>query len=326
MPHLSWRLKLLILGPATYLALSAALGVLLANVALHPLRWPLSAGAFERAQSRLSAVGGHVESVAMRTGDGVVLSGWEFSPPPSEWNGHSVLSLHGVVDNRESGVSMAIRLVSHRYRVLTPDARASGISGGAYATYGVIERDDIRAWVARLRETQPGGCIHGLGGSMGAAQLLQATGDPTLFCDIVAESSFESFREVAFDRVGQPLGIGPWLGRTLLRPAIEVGFLAARLRTGVDLSAADPARVLRTSTTPVLLIHGLADTNIPPRHASALAASNPDHVALWLVPGATHVAAWRAAPEEYPARVLAFFAAHEPHQANAGVRAAGRSD
>jgi dipeptidyl aminopeptidase/acylaminoacyl peptidase len=309
-----WPLGIFIMAAVLYLVASVVLGVLLAENALHPPRRPLRVDAEARARTRVETAGGHLEAVTMTTRDGVALHAWLFSPPDRAWNGHAVLSLHGVADNRESGVAMATRLVSRGYRVLTPDARASGSSGGAYATYGVLERDDIREWVTWLRAReprQPAGCVHGLGGSMGAAQLLQAIADATLLCDVVAEGSFSSFREVAFDRVGQQLGTGPWLGRSLLRPAIEVGFLTARLRVGADVSAADPARVLHDSTTPVLLIHGLADRNMPLRHASALAASNPGHVTLWLVPGATHTAAWAAAPDEYPARVLAFFAAHE---------------
>jgi len=119
---------------------------------------------------------------------------------------------------------------------------------------------------------------------------------------------------VAYDRVGQRVGTGPWLGRTLLRPAIEVGFMTGRIRTGIDLSEAYPLRMVRSTTTPVLLIHGLADRNMPLRHAEALAAANPEYVTLWLVPGATHAAAWAAAPVEYPARVLAFFASHESQE------------
>lgn len=294
-----------------YATLSAALGGVLSEAALHPPRRALRPDAEERARRRVEQVGGHLEAVALETRDKVDLRAWLFSPAPDAWNGHAVLSLHGVADNRESGASFAALLVSHGYRVLTPDARASGSSGGAYATYGVLERDDIRAWVAWLRARQPAGCIHGIGGSMGGAQLLQALGEPELFCDAVSESSFATFREVSYDRVGQRVGTGPWLGRFLLRPAIEAGFLIARLRTGINVADANPMRTLRTSRTPVLLIHGLADHNMPLRHAEALAASNPDHVTLWLVPNATHVAAWAAAPQEYPARVLAFFAAHE---------------
>jgi dipeptidyl aminopeptidase/acylaminoacyl peptidase len=322
----SWRFAALIIAGALYLVLSTALGIVLGETALHPPRRALRPDAESRARTRVGQAGGHLDTVTLTTRDGVALQAWLFSPAAGAWNGHAVLSLHGVGDNRESGVSMAARLVSQGYRVLTPDARASGSSGGAIATYGVLERDDIREWVAWLRARQPAGCIHGLGGSMGAAQLLQALSDPTLFCDAVAESSFESFREVAFDRVGQQLGTGPWLGWTLLRPAIEVGFLSVRLRTGLDLSDANPARILRASTTPVLLIHGLADRNMPLRHAYALAASNPDHVTLWLVPGATHVAAWAAAPTEYPAQVLTFFAAHEQDHLPEAASGQGNSE
>jgi dipeptidyl aminopeptidase/acylaminoacyl peptidase len=304
-----WRFGLLMIALAVYLALSTALGVVLGEAALHPPRRAFTPGAEQRAQARAERAGGQLENVALTTDDGVMLRAWCLTP--RTWKGHSVLSLHGVGDNRENGVALATMLVAHGYRVLMPDARAHGVSGGAYATYGVLEREDIRQWVAWLRSRQPSGCVHGLGASMGAAQLLQAVTDPTLFCDVVAESSFESFREVAFDRIGQRVGTGPWLGRTLLRPVVEAGFVSVRLRDHVDLTAADPTRALRETRTPVLLIHGLADRNMPVRHAYALAASNPERVTLWLVEGATHAAAWAAAPDAYPVRVLGFFAAHE---------------
>ena len=311
---------------AVYGAGSVALGFVLAELALHPGRRVMSADAEQRARARVAAVGGRLDQVEITTHDRMVLRGWQFSPPAAAWNGNSVLALHGVGDNRESQVPMAVRLVARGYMVVTPDARASGLSDGVDASYGVIERDDIHEWVTWLRTRQAYGCIHGLGGSMGAAQLLQALEvDPPLFCDVVAESPFESFREVAYDRVGQRVGTGPWLGRTVLRPAIEVGFLSAWLRTGVDLTDANPLRVLqrRDTRTPVLLIHGLADRNIPPRHSRDLAAANPDHVVAWFIPGGGHVSAWSAAPVEYPARVLAFFASHELGSRDAAVAVGG---
>lgn len=305
-----------------YAVASVLLGVVLGEVALHPPRQMVTSGAEPRARERVGRVGAQLEDVTLTTADGVTLRAWFFTPREGDWNGHSVLTLHGVTDNREHGVKLATMLLEHGYRVLVPDARGHGDSGGI-ATYGVLERNDIHQWVAWLRARQPGGCVHGMGGSMGAAQLLQAIADPTdpadpaeptLFCDAIAESSFASFREVAFDRVGQRVGTGPWLGRTLLRPAVEVGFLSVRLQRHVNLADANPARALRDTKTPVLLIHGLADRNMPLRHAYALAASNPTQVTLWLVDGATHTAAWTAAPDAYPTRVLSFFAAHEPHQ------------
>ncbi len=314
----SWLSITVLVLAIVYGVASVLLGVVLGEVALHPPRQMVTFGAEPRARERVGRVGAQLEDVTLTTSDGVRLRAWFLTPRERDWNGHSVLTLHGVTDNREHGVKLATLLLEHGYRVLVPDARGHGDSGGI-ATYGVLERNDIRQWVAWLRARQAGGCVHGMGGSMGAAQLLQAIADPaepTLFCDAIAESSFASFREVAFDRVGQRVGTGPWLGRTLLRPAVEVGFLSVRLQRHVNLGDADPARALRDTKTPVLLIHGLADRNMPLRHAYALAASNPTHATLWLVDGATHSAAWSAAPDAYPTRILSFFAAHEPHDAD----------
>ena len=63
-------------------------------------------------------------------------------------------------------------------------------------------------------------------------------------------------------------------------------------------------------STPVLLIHGVDDTNIYPAHSQTLAAHNRRYITLWLVPGARHTAAFGAAPQEFPRRVLAWFSEH----------------
>jgi hypothetical protein len=65
--------------------------------------------------------------------------------------------------------------------------------------------------------------------SANAAQLLQSLDTHPNFCAVAAESSFSNFREIAYDRMGQPFHLGPWFGRTILRPLIEVAFLRARL-------------------------------------------------------------------------------------------------
>src|SRR5947208_14963267 len=68
---------------------------------------------------------------------------------------------------------------------------------------------------------------------------------------------------------------------------------------------------LKSSTIPVLLIHGEADINILPRHSRILARANPAHIQLWLVPGARHGGAASVAPQEFWFRVLNFLAQHD---------------
>jgi pimeloyl-ACP methyl ester carboxylesterase len=123
---------------------------------------------------------------------------------------------------------------------------------------------------------------------------------------VVAEAPYSSFREVAFDRLGQAFETGPWLGKTLFRPILWSGLLYGRWKYGVDLDAASPERALAGISVPLLLIHGSVDDNVPLRHCLTLRDGGPDRV-LWEVPGAHHTAALETAPAEYEARVLAFF-------------------
>jgi uncharacterized protein len=302
-------LKWLLTLGVVYLVLCTVIGIYLAEVAVKPFRReiPLDALAVDRA--KLQPLGAEIAEVSIEGSDRTPLRAWLYSP--KQPNGHAVLALHGVSANRRSLIGYAEMMVKAGYTVLTPDARAHGASGGAIATYGVLERADIESWLKWLRARQHG-CIHAFGSSMGAAQVLQIVDGPNALCSAVAEAPFSTFREIAYDRVGQYIKVGDWLGRTLMRPAVEVGFITARLRYGVDLDLADPARHLLHTRTPVLLIHGLADTNIPPRHVQFMHAANPAMLTTWLVDGARHVGAWRKEPAAYETRVLGFFAAHQP--------------
>ena len=79
-----------------------------------------------------------------------------------------------------------------------------------------------------------------------------------------------------------------------------------RARYGVNLWQASPVDALRTTTTPVLLIHGTADTNIVLHHSRELHAINPTHTELWEVHGAGHVASLGTSRQEYIRRVTSW--------------------
>ena len=144
---------------------------------------------------------------------------------------------------------------------------------------------------------------------MGAAQLLQSLNGDPIFCAVAAESSFSDLREIGFDRVGQYFHTGDWLGRTLLRPIIEFAFLYARWKYGFDLNQVSPLVAVSKTKTPVLLIHGQIDSNIPLRHSRQIKDAAPA-VVLWEVPAADHCGAISVAPEEFQSRVLNWFASH----------------
>ena len=144
---------------------------------------------------------------------------------------------------------------------------------------------------------------------MGAGILLQALGKGSRFCAVAAESPFSTFRDVAYDRLGQTVGCGSWLGRTLFQPVVESGFLDARLRYGVNLNLASAAAAVARTPVPILLIHGTMDRNIPPAHSKRIQQHVAGQVVLWEVPGAGHAGALAQAPGEFERRVLEWFAA-----------------
>jgi fermentation-respiration switch protein FrsA (DUF1100 family) len=90
---------------------------------------------------------------------------------------------------------------------------------------------------------------------------------------------------------------------------VWAAFEYAGFKYGLDFRAASPENVIGGASTPVLLIHGLEDTNIYPVHSRILASRN-QAVRLWLVPGAKHTAAFSVAPEEFQRRVLSWCSEH----------------
>ncbi len=242
------------------------------------------------------------QPAVLQAADGIQLQAWFFRP--AEFNGGAVLLLHGIGDTRLGMTGHLQYLLRNGYAALTPDARGHGSSGGGLVTYGLKEARDTAMW-AQWLDGQPGvERIYGLGESMGAGVLIQSLVYHPGFRAIVAECPFSTFEDVAEYRVGSRLlPLVAW-------PVVRMASWYSRLRYGVDVMRASPIAALRRSKTPVLLIHGTADVNIPPQESRDLHAANPASTVLWEVAGATHVAAQTAEPREYPRRVLSWFGSH----------------
>jgi len=215
-----------------YCSFSVVLAVLLGELAFRPQRMPV--GGRQSAEAMAARFGAGLQDVSISALDGAQLRGWFASPAHS--NGDAVILLHGVGDNRRGMVGFAELFFSKGYAVLLPDSRAQGESGGKFPTYGVRETDDVHRWFEWLVTQQRPRCIFGMGESMGAAILLQSVEEETRFCAVVAESPFASLRRIAYVRVGQFAGMGPWLGKTVLRPAVELAFLYGKITRGVWLT------------------------------------------------------------------------------------------
>lgn len=298
------RLRRVLLAVFLYITFCAVAGVFIADGALHPARRLLTENEVNAARESARVLDAELDDASITAADGAVMRAWTIHP--RHGNGDAVILLHGAGDNRVGMTGYARLLLGHGFIVLMPDARAHGVGGGAVASYGLVERNDIRQWFDFLTVKDHPRCIFGFGESMGAAQVLQSLAAGTRFCAVAAESPFSNFREIAYDRMGQPFHLGPWVGRTVLRPVVEAAFLRARWKYGLNMDLVSPEDAVAATNVPVLLIHGQIDSNIPIRHSRRIHERNPTSQ-LWEVPGADHCGALSAAPQEFVRRLVGWF-------------------
>lgn len=265
--------------------------------------------------NRVSPSPEEADAVARQTGatwtdaqvtarDGARLDAWFFRP--REPNGSVAILLHGVSDTRRGVLGHAAFLLRSGFSVLTPDSRGHGASGGDLITYGLREAGDVHAWSDWLFRKPEVKRLYGLGESLGAAILLQSLPKEPRFRAIVAECPFATFEEVAYDRMARISR----MPKPVFWPVVHLGFSYVRLRYGLDLWRASPAEAVRSTTVPILLIHGTADTHIPVNHSEQLHALNPAATRLWEIQGAEHVAGLSQDPELYAKTVVNWFVSH----------------
>jgi uncharacterized protein len=216
--------------------------------------------------------------------------------------------LHGIGDSRASATGFAEMFLGRGYSALAPDSRAHGESGGDMVTYGLLEKQDVLEWAHWL---QSRGCskVYGLGESLGASILIQASAAEPAFAAIVAESAYADLQDAAEYRFERMLPMRASLAGPLAWAAVVNGKLYARLAYGLNFDAASPLEAIRHTRTPILLIHGLADDQTPPEHSKRLAENDPS-AELWLVPGLRHSSAYVAGAGEYQKRIFDWFGRH----------------
>jgi alpha-beta hydrolase superfamily lysophospholipase len=308
-------LILLLLPPI----LAGIAGWLVAPGFLHPIRRELTPDLIREADASFSHSGGHREDFNVRAPDGTGLRGWIVRPDHP--NGSWVLLFHGVADNRMGVIGQSEFLLLAGYSVVMMDARAHGASEGQLATYGWLERNDTRAIIDALRESELRPClsvplpgspcrglahIFSLGESMGAGIALQSAGDDPRIEAVVAEASFATLREASYDYAG--LRRSPLLGKTLFAPFSWTLLYRGEKLTGLPVAEVSPVKAVSTRAFPVLLICDEKDEALPCRHTERIYAAALGPKQIWEVPGAFHTAALGFQPAEFQRRVLDFFA------------------
>jgi hypothetical protein len=207
--------------------------------------------------------------------DGVALRGWLFpAAADGPGRGTTVVYLHGVGDNRASGVWIAERLVRRGFDVLAYDSRAHGASGGDGCTYGFHERRDL----SRALDAAGARRVVALGVSLGGAVALQAAPDEPRVAAVVAVAAFSDLEAIARDRAPAFASDGQ------IRAALAIAEREGRFRVA-EVSQLAAARRLRV---PVLLVHGEEDRETRPIHSRRILEALGGRGRLRLVAGTGH--------------------------------------
>jgi pimeloyl-ACP methyl ester carboxylesterase len=212
------------------------------------------------------------EAVVFSSG-GERLEGWLFRGDGER--GPLVVYLHGIADNRQSGVGIAERLLPRGYDVLTFDARAHGRSGGGACTYGYHERHDVGRALDAI--AAPRAIL--VGHSLGAAVALQAAAVDPRIAGVVAASAFSDLPTVVRERARWLLLPGPFVEAALARAGEAASFPPGE---------ASPLALAARIVAPVLLLHGAADRRTPPSHSEKIHAALRGPRRLVLLPGVGH--------------------------------------
>jgi uncharacterized protein len=203
---------------------------------------------------------------------GLALSGWRCAARGPRRG--TIVYLHGIADNRASGIGVIRRYLPEGFDVLAYDSRRHGQSEGDICTYGYYEKQDLRSLIDSVAE----GPVILFGTSLGAAIAMQeAAADPRVTMVIAAEI-FSDLRTVAVERA--PSILPSWM--------IDKAFAVAESRGRFVVADVSPVDAAKRLTIPVLLIHGAEDADTRPSHSERVFAALRGPRRLLLVPGAGH--------------------------------------
>jgi dipeptidyl aminopeptidase/acylaminoacyl peptidase len=254
------------------------------------------------------------ESVSFPTSDGLTLRGW-FIPAGTalrersqqgemSWNTcATILVGHGYPFDKANILRHALFL-HPRFHLLVFDFRYFGESDGAYTTAGLLETRDVQAAVeyVKSRSDVNPERIGALGFSMSASAFI-LTRHPDVKA-IVADSPYATLEGLIARQFFFLPGFTKW-------PLVALTKLYAWLFLGLRVSDAAPAEVVRDLNTPLLLIHGDADSQIPLEHSQTIYANaNSDTTQFWIVPEGDHGFAHALEGYRYEVRVRKFFEQH----------------
>lgn len=238
------------------------------------------------------------ENISFVTSDGLKLKGWFI---PNKESDAVVLVGHGYPFDK-ANILQATHFLADKYNLLLFDFRYFGGSEGVYSTGGVKESKDILAAIEFLKDEKKFTKIGAIGFSMGGAAILMSESKDL---DAIVVDSTYATMDLILER------LYAFFPGILKSPFVGLTKFYGLLFFKINANEVSPLNSIKEFESPILLIHGEKDSQIPVENTRLLYEnSNKNRTELWIVPNADHGMAFALYPEEYKNRIIQFFDKH----------------
>lgn len=239
------------------------------------------------------------EEIEVESVDGNILHGW-YIPPT---NGAVIMALHGYKWNRSGFIEEAEMLTRHGFGFLFVSIRAHDVNDGELIAFGLNEMPDIDAWFNFLltREEVNPEAIAIFGESLGGSMAIQYAALNPQIKAVATHSAFSSMRDTIETSIRFFTGLPPFP----FAPMIQFW---AEWEIGGDIDDINASHwISEISPRPVFIMHGLKDTTVSPQSGNILFDAAEEPKELWTEAELGHGGFEREFPEEFEARLVAYF-------------------
>ncbi|MFD2115169.1 alpha/beta fold hydrolase [Paenibacillus yanchengensis] len=243
------------------------------------------------------------ETWQLTSEDGLKLVGY-YIPAKIKTN-KTVLLAHGYTSQgKDMGGFAKFYYERLGYNVFMPDSRGHGASEGNYIGFGWIDRKDYLLWIKEVINKIGNNAqivLHGI--SMGGAAVMMISGEklPEQVKVIIEDCGYTSVEDELKYQLKRMYKLPSF-------PILQTTSLLTKVRAGYHFHEASSLKQLENNNTPMLFIHGDADTFVPSEMVWQVYDACKAEKDVLIIEGAAHGMAFSVGRSIYEKKVTEFIA------------------
>ena len=210
-----------------------------------------------------------------------------------------VILVHGYTANAKSMLSLADKYYKKGFSILAPDQRAHGQSEGTYTTFGIKEKEDMKARISWIKDMDKDAKIIVHGESMGAATtMFLAADNPDNLLAFIEDCGYTSFYAMQIDQLKGDLGF-------LVYPITFIANIIGKIRFSSNFYKSN-IDSMKNTKIPGMFIHGKSDRLVPVQMCYDLYKTHPGKKSLYTPKAADHAECKFYDQDEYCRQIFEF--------------------